>query len=151
MTRDTTTGTKKEVQIEEFLRKNSSESVYPQANVGRKRNGGIHYVDILLGGEAEYKRKRVRPLSKHKGGYLISIKNQTTNGSKEECLNFEAMKLHHTIQDYGYDGAVIVLCGNTGWHWKHYFLGEEYQSDMKKIYPQVSIVDEETFMSQYAL
>ena len=52
--------------------------------------------------------------------------------------------------DYDYDGAIIVLSGDTGWSWKDYFLSKEFKDDMKKIYPDVQIMSEEEFCTKYS-
>ena len=148
--RDTTTGTTKEKKIEKFLVENTTEKVAAQVVVGVKRNGGKHYVDLLLGGETYLRPKTVCPISKHKGGTLVSSKLQETSGTAEEKIPFEFMKLHHCIVDYDYDGAIIVLSGDTGWDWKDYFLGKEFKDDMKKIYPDVQIMSEEEFYTRYS-
>ena len=60
------------------------------------------------------------------------------------------MKLQHCIDDYGYDCAIMVLCGDTGWKWKDYFLSQEFKDDMKKVYPDVSIISQEQFVSLFS-
>ena len=75
----------------------------------------------------------------------MSLKIQEVEGTAEEKIPFEFMKLHHCIVDYDYDGAIIVLSGDTGWSWKDYFLSKEFKDDMKKIYPDVQIMSEEEF------
>lgn len=148
--RDTTTGILNEKEIEQFLIENISESVNAQVIVGKKRNGGKHITDLLIGGETYTPPKKKRPTSTHKGGTLVSLKYQEIQGTAEEKIPFEIMKLQHCIDDYGYDCAIMVLCGDTGWKWKDYFLSEEFRQDMKKIYPDVSIVSQEQFMKLFS-
>lgn len=147
--RDTTTGTTYEQEIANLLSQFTEIKFYSQVNIGKKRNGGEHIVDLLFGGEIQYIKHRKRPVSLHKGGTLVSLKYQGVNGSAEEKMNFEFMKLHHACVDYGYKSAIIVLAGNTGWKWKEYFLSEEYSSDMKQIYPAVSIISHEQFVEEF--
>lgn len=148
--RDTTTGTLNEKEIEQFLIENTNESVSAQVNVGKKRNGGDHITDLLIGGETYVPPNKKRPISTHKGGILVSLKYQEIMGTAEEKILFEIMKLQHCIYDYGYECAIIVLCGNTGWKWKDYFLSEEFKQDMKKIYPDVTILDQQQFMKLFS-
>ena len=148
--RDTTTGRVSEKKIEQFLVENSTECVAAQVVVGVKRQGGKHLVDLLLGGETNLRPKTVCPISTHKGGTLVSLKLQEVEGTAEEKIPFEFMKLHHCIVDYDYDGAIIVLSGDTGWSWKDYFLSKEFKDDMKKIYPDVQIMSEEEFCTKYS-
>ena len=62
--RNTTTGNKKELELEVFLNENYSGNVYPQAVVGKQfTTNKNHVVDILIGGDA-YKKTR-----KQKGGH----------------------------------------------------------------------------------
>ena len=148
--RDTTTGTLNENEIEQFLIENINEPVSAQVNVGKKRNGGDHITDLLIGGETYIPPKKKRPVSKHKGGTLVSLKYQEIQGSAEEKVPFEIMKLQHCVNDYGYDHAILVLCGDTGWKWKDYFLSEEFKQDMKKIYPNVSIMSQAQFVKLFS-
>jgi len=147
--RDTTTGTTYEEQIANLLEQFTDINFHSQVDIGKKRNGGEHIVDLLFDGEVQYIKRRKRPVSLHKGGTLISLKYQKINGTAEEKMNFEFMKLHHACVDYGYESAIIVLAGNTGWKWKEYFLGEEYSNDMKQIYPTVRIISHEQFVKEF--
>jgi len=148
--RNTTTGTLNEKEIEQFLIENTNELVNAQVNVGKKRNGGNHITDLLIGGEVYTPHNKKRPISTHKGGTLVSLKYQEIQGTAEEKIPFEVMKLQHCIDDYGYDCAIMVLCGDTGWKWKDYFLSQEFKDDMKKVYPDVSIISQEQFVSLFS-
>ena len=131
--RDTTTGTNYETEVENLLENFSEHSVQSQVNVGAKRNGGRHYVDILLNGNE-----------------LISLKYQRVQGTAEEKIPFEFMKLQHAIDDHGYKSATIVLAGpDKAWKWKDYYLSEEFCAKMKSIYPNVRIINHEQFVSEY--
>lgn len=131
--RDTTTGTSYEKEVSYLLEKFSDHKFQSQVSVGVKRNGGRHYVDILLNGEE-----------------LISLKYQRVSGTAEEKIPFEVMKLQHTVVDHKYKSATIVLAGlDKAWKWKDYYLGEEFQQSMKKIYPDVSIISHEQFVKMY--
>lgn len=147
--RDTTTGASYEVQIANLLEQFTKIEFHAQVAIGKKRNGGDHVVDLLFGGKVAYIKNRKRPVSLHQGGVLVSLKFQQIDGSAEEKINFECMKLHHACVDYGYESAIIVLAGNTGWKWKEYFLGEEYSNDMKQIYPTVRIISHEQFIEEF--
>ena len=59
--RDTTTGNKKELELEVFLSENYSGNVYPQAVVGKQfTTNKDHIVDILIGGDAYKKTKKAK-------------------------------------------------------------------------------------------
>lgn len=132
-TRDTTTGGNYEDHIQTLLETRSTHQAEPQVNVGKKRNGGRHVVDILLN-KTE----------------LISLKYQEVQGTAEEKIPFEIMKLQHMVIDGGYKSATIVLAGpDKAWNWKEYYLGNEFQEDMKKIYPDVTIMSHESFLKKY--
>ena len=131
--RDTTTGKSYEDVVEELLLEHTNHKVKTQVNVGAKRNGGRHYVDILLN-DTE----------------LLSLKYQKVQGTAEEKILFEIMKLQHAVTDHGYKSAVIVIAGpDKAWKWKEYYLGDEFQSAMKKIYPDVRIISHEQFVLEY--
>jgi hypothetical protein len=117
--------------------------------IGNKRNGGSHVVDLLFDGEVEYKAKRKTPDSLHKGGLLVSLKNQDVSGTAEEKVPFECMKLQDAIDDYGYDSAIIVLNGD-GWTWKEEYLSERFRKRMKSIAPDVTIISHEDFIKLYS-
>ena len=148
--RDTSTGKVNEAEIESFLRENLNESVYPQAELGTQfSTGKTHIVDVLLGGSA-YKKKKTskRWISQHQGGTLISLKYQKVEGTAEEKIPFEFWKLQDAINKYGYKKAIIVLCGDDGWTLKEEYLKEEFKAQMKIIYPDVTITDEENFRKE---
>ncbi len=131
--RDTTTGKSYEDAIEELLIEHTNHKVKAQVSIGKKRNGGKHYVDILLNDDV-----------------LLSLKFQRVQGTAEEKVPFEIMKLQHAVDDHGYKSAVIVLAGpDKAWKWKDYYLSEEFQSDMKKIYPDVRIISHEQFIEEF--
>ena len=145
--RDTSTGKVNEADIEQFLIENCESNVYPQAEVGTQFDTGKkHIVDILLGGKAHKKTKKAkRWISEHIGGILLSLKYQDNGGTAEEKVPFEFMKLQDSIDNYEYDSAIIVLCGDKGWTLKEYYLSEKFISKMKLICPDVTITDEENF------
>jgi hypothetical protein len=130
MTRDTTTGTKYEKLIYQLFEQNQHH-FQKQVNIGNKRNGKRHIVDMIL------------------NRTLISLKNQSVAGTAEEKVPFECMKLQHAVDDYDYDCAIIVLNGETGWTWKEYYLSDEFKITMKILYPKVEIMSHEDFLSQY--
>lgn len=131
--RDTTTGGNYEDQIQHLLETKSNHKVEPQVNVGRKRNGGKHVVDILLNGDE-----------------LLSLKYQEVQGTAEEKIPFEMMKLQHMVIDGGYKSATIVLAGpDKAWNWKEYYLSPEFQESMKRIYPNVSLISHAVFVQRY--
>ena len=131
--RDTTTGKSYEDVVEELLLEHTENKVESQVNVGAKRNGGKHYVDILLNGDE-----------------LVSLKYQRVQGTAEEKIPFEVMKLQHAVDDHGYKSAVIVIAGpDKAWKWKEYYLGNEFQTDMKRIYPDVRIISHQQFVEEY--
>ena len=145
--RDTSTGKVNEADIEQFLNENCEDNVYPQAEVGTQFDTGKkHIVDILLGGKAYKKTKNhKRYISEHEGGDLLSLKYQKVDGTAEEKIPFEVLKLQDSIDKYGYHRGIIVLCGDEGWTLKEYYLSEKFISKMKLICPDVTITDEENF------
>lgn len=147
--RNTTTGITYEKQISYLLEEFTDINFQTQVVVGKKRNGGDHVVDLLFDGTTYTVKGRKRPISLHEGGVLVSLKFQSVNGSVEERVLFECMKLHHACLDYGYESAIIIIGGNTGWKWKDYYLGEEFQHDMKQIYPTVRIISHEQFIQEF--
>ena len=133
MTRDTTTGTNYETEVENLLEDYSEHTVESQVMVGTKRNGGKHYCDIVLNGDE-----------------LISLKYQRVQGTAEEKIPFEFMKLQHAIDDHGYKSATIVVAGpDKAWKWKDYYLSDEFRGKMSSIYPNVRIINHEQFVSEY--
>lgn len=133
--RNTTTGGVFEKRIEELLEDFSEHSFERQVNIGLKRNGGKHIVDILLNGSE-----------------LISLKYQQVLGSAEQKIPFEFMALQHAIDDYGYKSATIVISGpDSAWKWKDYYLSDEFSSQMKQIYPDVNIIELKDFMNNYLI
>ena len=148
--RDTSTGKVNEADIEQFLAENCSADVYPQTEVGTQFDTNKkHIVDILLGGKAKKKKKKAkRWISEHQGGTLISLKYQKVEGTAEEKLPFEFIKLQNAINKYGYNKAIIVLCGDEGWTLKDTYLNEEFVTQMKAICPDVVITNEENFRAE---
>ena len=147
--RDTTTGTTYEKEISALLEQYTNIDFHSQVVVGQKRNDGEHVVDLLFNGEVKYIKGRKRPISLHKGGVLVSLKYQGVDGTAEEKIPFEFMKLNHACVDYGYDSAIIVLAGNSGWKWKDYYLSDEFRNAMKQIYPSVRIISHEQFVEEF--
>ena len=131
--RNTTTGTTYEAEVENLLEEFSDHQWASQVNVGAKRNGGKHYCDIVLNDEE-----------------LISLKYQRVQGTAEEKIPFEFMKLQHAIDDHGYKSATIVLAGpDKAWKWKDYYLSEEFRAKMSSIYPDVRIISHTQFTQEY--
>jgi hypothetical protein len=131
--RDTTTGTNYETEVENLLEQFSNHKVESQVWIGKKRNGGKHKLDILL--------------NKNE---LISLKYQRVLGTAEEKIPFEFMKLQHAIDDYGYKSATIVVAGpDKAWKWKDYYLSDDFCAKMRSIYPDVRIISHEQFVSEY--
>lgn len=146
--RNTTTGTKYENFISAFLTENKIKDFHEQVVVGKKRNGGEHVVDLLLDGEVEYFQKKKRPVSLHRGGTLVSLKNQDVSGTAEEKIPFECMKLQDAIDDYGYDCGIIVLNG-SGWTWKEEYLSDRFFKRIKLMSPDVILMSHENFIKLY--
>ena len=130
--RDTTTGNNYEKTVSKLL-KESNYKFKDQVTIGKKRNGKKHRVDVLI------------------DKTLISLKHQEVNGTAEEKVPFEFMKLQHAVDDYDYDKAVIVLSGDTGWTWKEYYLSPEFKNNMKQVYPDVTIMSHREFCETYNL
>lgn len=146
--RNTTTGTKYEQIISTFLAETKIKNFHEQVIVGEKRNGGIHVVDILLGGEVKYYPKKKRPVSLHRGGTLVSLKNQNVTGTAEEKIPFECIKLQDAINDYGYDCGFIVLNG-SGWSWKNEYLSDRFLKRIKLMCPDVILMSHDNFIKLY--
>ena len=131
--RDTTTGTNYETEVENLLEEFSDHEVESQVMVGKKRNGGKHYCDIVINGDE-----------------LISLKYQRVQGTAEEKIPFEFMKLQHAIDDHGYKSATIVVAGpDKAWKWKDYYLSDDFRAKMKSIYPDVRIINHDQFVQEY--
>ena len=95
------------------------------------------------------KKGRKTPISLHKGGTLISLKYQKVEGTAEEKIPFECFKLQNAINSYGYESAIIVLCGNNGWTLKEYYLSDECKNKLKSIAKDVIIMTKEQFLKYY--
>tara|TARA_B100001093_G_scaffold254177_1_gene243154 strand:- start:590 stop:1060 length:471 start_codon:yes stop_codon:yes gene_type:complete len=148
--RDTTTGKINETNIEDFLIENYNGDVHSQVEVGiqfgtKKK----HILDILLDGEVLKKKGRKRPISLHKGGTLVSLKYQKVEGTAEEKIPFECDKLQDAIDTYGYESAIIVLCGNDGWTLKEHYLSDKFTNKLKITAKDVTIMSEEHFLEEY--
>ena len=131
--RDTTTGTNYETEVENLLEEFSDHKVESQVMVGAKRNGGKHYCDIVINDDE-----------------LISLKYQRVQGTAEEKIPFEFMKLQHAIDDHGYKSATIVVAGpDKAWKWKDYYLSNDFRAKMKSIYPDVRIINHDQFVKEY--
>ena len=148
--RDTTTGKVNETNIEQFLTENYDGDVHSQVELGiqfgpKKK----HILDILLDGEVLLKKGRKTPISLHKGGTLISLKYQKVEGTAEEKIPFECYKLLDAIDTYGYDSAIIVLCGDGGWTLKEYYLSDKFTDKLKLTAKDVTIMTEEKFLEEY--
>ena len=148
--RDTTTGKVNEINIEKFLTENYDGDVHSQVELGiqfgtKKK----HILDILLDGEVLLKKGRKTPISLHKGGTLISLKYQKVEGTAEEKIPFECYKLQDAIDTYGYDSAIIVLCGDGGWTLKEYYLSDKFTDKLKLTAKDVTIMTEEKFLEEY--
>ena len=68
---------------------------------------------------------------------------------EEHLIPFEYLKLQDSIDNYEYDSAIIVLCGDDGWTLKEYYLSNEFRLKMQSIASNVTIVSEEQFRNQY--
>ena len=131
--RDTTTGNNYETEIENLLEEFSDHGVESQVMVGKKRNGGKHYCDIVINGDE-----------------LISLKYQRVQGTAEEKIPFEFMKLQHAIDDHEYKSATIVVAGpDKAWKWKEYYLSSDFCAKMESIYPDVRIINHDQFVQEY--
>ena len=131
--RDTTTGTNYETEVENLLEEFSDHEVESQVMVGKKRNGGKHYCDIVINGDE-----------------LISLKYQRVQGTAEEKIPFEFMTSQPAIDDHGCKSATFVVAGpDKAWKWKDYYLSEDFCAKMKSIYPDVRIINHDQFVSEY--
>lgn len=129
--RNTTTGTNYEDKIKYLIETNTNHRVRIRYNIGKKRNGGNHIVDILLN-EKE----------------LISLKYQKTGGTAEEKIPFEVIKLQEAIDDYHYEKATIVLAGeDKAWTLKEYYLSGDFMKYLNC--PSVRIISHEQFINEY--
>ena len=80
---------------------------------------------------------------------MISLKYQKVEGTAEEKIPFECLKLQNAINSYGYESAIIVLCGNNGWTLKEYYLSNKFKNILKSIAKDVIIMTEEQFLKYY--
>ena len=148
--RDTTTGKVNEDNIENFLIENYDGDVHSQVEVGNQfGTKKKHILDILLDGQVVKKKGKKRPISLHKGGKLVSLKYQRVEGTAEEKIPFECEKLQDAIDTYGYESAIIVLCGNEGWTLKEYYLSDKFTNKLKLTAKDVTIMTEEQFLEKY--
>lgn len=113
-------------------RSNKNYRMRTRFDIGKKRNGGQHKIDILLN-EKE----------------LISIKYQKTGGTAEEKIPYEVMKLQWAIEDYPqFTDATIILGGNDdAWTLKDYYLSDEFMEYMNC--PNVRLMSEKDFLMEY--
>ncbi len=135
--------------------------MHSQVNIGERPNGCGHKVDLLLGGEIINIARRKTPDSLHKGGTLIALKFQKTNGTKEICIEGEAIDLQYAIDTYGYDKAVIVMAGTDrdsktktqGWTRRQMHLDPNSypREKLLQICPDVEFMDEETFKQTFSI
>lgn len=129
--RNTTTGISYEDRIKYLLEHHTDYRIRVRHNIGKKRNGGNHIVDILLN-EKE----------------LISLKYQKTTGTAEEKIPGEIVKLQQAIDDYSYESATIVLAGDDdAWTLKDYYLTGDLMNYMNC--PNVRIISHEQFLNEY--
>lgn len=129
--RNTTTGISYEDRIKQLLEQNTNHRVRIRQNIGKKRNGGNHIVDIVLN-EKE----------------LVSLKYQKTTGTAEEKIPFEVIKLQQAIDDYHFVNATIVLAGNDkAWTLKDYYLSGDFKKYMNC--PDVRVISHEEFLNEY--
>ena len=148
--RDTTTGKVNEDNIENFLIENYDGEVHSQVEVGNQfGTKKKHILDILLDGQGVKKKGKKRPISLHKGGKLVSLKYQSVEGTAEEKIPFECEKLQDAIDTYGYESAIIVLCGNEGWTLKEHYLSDKFTNKLKLTAKDVTIMTEEQFLEKY--
>ena len=145
--RDTTTGKVNEINIENFLIENYVGDVHAQVEIGNQFGSKKkHIADILLDGKVITKKGRKTPTSLKQGGTIVSMKLQSVGGTAEEKIPFECDKLQDAIDNYGYDSAIIVLCGNSGWTLKEYYLSDKFAKKLKLIAKDVTIMTEEQFI-----
>jgi len=129
--RNTTTGISYEDRIKNLIETHTNHRVRARFNIGKKRNGGKHIVDILLN-EKE----------------LISLKYQKTTGTAEEKIPFEVIKLQQAIDDYDYTKATIVLAGDDdAWSLKDYYLSGDFMKYMNC--KDVRVINHEQFLNEY--
>ena len=145
--RDTTTGKVNETNIEQFLTENYDGDVHSQLELGIQFGTKKKLIlDILLDGKVITKKGRKTPTSLKQGGTIVSMKLQSVGGTAEEKIPFECDKLQDAIDNYGYDSAIIVLCGNSGWTLKEYYLSDKFAKKLKLIAKDVTIMTEEQFI-----
>lgn len=133
MPRNTSSGKIYEKEIEKLLKDHTDYEVKSQVTLGLKRNGKKHRADLILDEDI-----------------IISLKYQKVEGTAEEKVPFEVMKLQHAIADYGYQSAVLVLAGvESAWKWQEYYLSDEFKTPMKMLYPNVNIMSHKTFLEEF--
>jgi len=129
------TGVRYEDSVSEYLTEHKIQHE-SQVTIGKKRSGGKHRVDIVV------------------GNVLVSLKHQEVNGTAEEKIPYEFLKLQDAVEDYGYDRAIIVLSGpkkmnrgEQGWTLKDYYLSDTFKDKFKEICPKVTIMSHEEFIN----
>lgn len=124
--RNTTTGIDYEKYIETFLTE-SSISYSRQVTVGPGRTGKKHRIDLII------------------GSTLVSLKHQKVGGTAEQKIPYEVMIMDYLVRNFDYESAIIVLQGESGWTLKDFYLSEEFQNEMRILWPNVNIITHEQF------
>ena len=128
--RDTTTGGVLEQMVFPALVRGGYKGK-KQVNIGHAPGGKGHRIDVLVENSQTEK-------------ILVSMKWQQTQGTAEEKVPFEVIKLIHALKNGNYKTAYLVLGGN-GWSIKGFFLSGELKDYIPES-DKVHFVDLDTFI-----
>jgi len=133
MARDTRTGQVLEAMVLPSLAQGGY-AYQEQTEVGRRPNGGRHFVDVLA--------------EKQGDSILISLKWQQVSGTAEQKVPYEVICLIKSIRESNsqYDRAYIVL-GGPGWSLRDYYTSGDMNEHLH--YSEyVSIITLEDFIAR---
>lgn len=111
--------------------------IFRQRYIGQDFKGGF-YVDLVATNIGEG----------FPDSFLISAKWQQVNGTAEEKIPFEVMRLKNAVDSAGlYQHAYLVLGGPDVWNLRDFYIGEEFD----RLFPHrsaVTILDAQDFMAR---
>jgi hypothetical protein len=133
MARDTRTGQVLEAMVLPSLVQGGY-SCQEQTKVGRRPNGGRHFVDVLARKDGD--------------NILISLKWQQVSGTAEQKVPYEVICLIESIRESNnqYDRAYIVL-GGPGWSLRDYYTSGD-MNEYLRYSEYVSIMTLEDFIAR---
>lgn len=127
-------GKEYEESMETLLRDHSDLDFEKQSytRLGNKDSGGKHIPDIFLNETRE----------------IISLKTQSVGGTAEQKIPYEFIVLQEAIDKGNALSATIVLHGD-GWSLKEWYMSTSFLDRIKRICPDVYIMEHDDFVEQY--